>query len=362
MTFIDNILKNRILTHILFWVVMLIFTSQVFFYAGQNLIYSLTSISVLLPSMLIAAYFLVYYQVPKLVYKKKYFQFVISLIVSAYICTVLARLLTVLVAEPLMGIVELTPKSEMLYRVLTSISRLARSYLLSIYIIPIIMLGIKLIKQKSEEQRKLESLEKEKATSELNFLKAQVHPHFLLNTLNNIYALSLKKSDKTPESILKLSEMLTYVLYKCNEKYVLLDNEIQLLKNYIDLERLRYGEELQLHFDNRVTDHSIKIAPVILLSIVENAFKHGVSGAIDNPEVNIYMETIDNMLLFKVFNTKNEFKQDDATDYTKGIGSENVKKQLDLLYPNMHTFEVNETRNSYEVTLKLQLNTNNYGH
>lgn len=359
MTFLDRILKYRILTHILFWIAMLIFSSQVFFYGGQSFINSLLSISALVPSMLIAAYVLIYYQVPKLIYKKKYLRFIVSFLISVYLTTVLARLLTVFVAEPIMGVVELTPKKELFIRTLTSIWRLARNYFLSIYIIPIIMLGIKLIKTQSEEKRKVEQLKKEKATSELNFLKAQIHPHFLLNTLNNIYALSLKKSDKTPESVLKLSEMLTYVLYKCNEKFVILKDEVKLIENYIALEKLRYGDTLKIEFSKDVSNQSLKIAPLILLSIVENAFKHGVSGDIDNPEIRINLKTDNEDLYFKVFNTKNKNKQDDLTDYTKGIGGKNVRKQLDLVYPNAYNFEVDEKLQSYQVELTLKTNNSN---
>ena len=358
MTFIDNILKNRVLAHVLFWLVMLVFSSQVFFYGGQNFVNSLLSILVLVPSMLIAAYTLVYYQVPKLIFKRKYLKFIISFLIVAYCTTVLARLLTVFVAEPIRGVVELTPKKEMLIRIFTSVWRLVQGYMLSIYIIPIVMLGIKLIKQRSEEKQKVERLEKEKATTELNFLKAQIHPHFLLNTLNNIYALSLKKSDKTSESVLKLSEMLTYVLYKCNEKFVALKDEIQLIENYIALEKLRYGNNLKIEFNKGQIDESLKMAPLILLSVVENAFKHGVSGDIGNPEVIIDLSSKNDELYFTVFNTKNKNKQADYTDYTKGIGSKNVKKQLNLVYPNAHSFVIDEKAESYSVELILKTKTN----
>lgn len=354
MTFIEKILKNRISTHILFWLVMLLFNSQIFFYAGQSFLESFLSTLVILPSMLIAAYFLVYYQVPKLLFKKKYIKFIISFILSVYITTVLARLFNVFVIEPMIGVVELTPKNELFYRVITSVWRLARNYFMPIYLVPIIMLGVKLIKIQAEEKQKVEELEKEKATSELNFLKAQIHPHFLLNTLNNIYALSLKKSDKTPESVLKLSEMLTYVLYKCNEKYVTLKDEVQLIENYIDLEKLRYGNSLKVDFIKDISNQSLKIAPLILLSLVENAFKHGVSGDMDKPLIKIHLKTNDQALEFVIFNTKNKSKQKDLTDYTKGIGSKNVKKQLNLIYPNAHTFHVEERLESYEVKLTLK--------
>lgn len=353
---LDRILKNRVLTHILFWIIILILQSQVFLYTG----YTLKVISVytlaILPSILIAAYLLVYYQIPKYAYKKKYLKFIGSVLLSMYLLTVLARLLTVFVAEPLVGVVDDTSSINMLLLVLFSVDRLARNYLLPVYIAPAIMASIKLIKQRSEERRRLDELEKEKTMAELNFLKAQIHPHFLLNTLNNIYALTLKNSAKSSESILKLSEMLTYVLYRCNEKYVLLKDEIKLLDNYIALEKLRYGPDLKITFEKDINDRNIKIAPLILLSIVENAFKHGISSALNEPTVNLNIAATKDVLTFNVFNTKSPDPQEDLTDYTKGIGSSNVKKQLELLYPERYKLQVEETDVTYEVHLKINLN------
>ncbi|TMM58314.1 histidine kinase [Maribacter algarum] len=354
---LDRILKNRVLTHILFWVVILILQSQVFLYTG----YTLKVISVytlaILPSILIAAYLLVYYQLPKYAYKKRYLKFIGSVLLSMYFLTVLARLLTVFVAEPIIGVVEDTSTINMLLLVLFSLDRLARNYLLPIYIAPTIMASIKLLKQRSEERRRLDELEKEKTTAELNFLKAQIHPHFLLNTLNNIYALTLKNSDKSSESVLKLSEMLTYVLYRCNEKYVSLKDEVRLLDNYIALEKLRYGPDLKITFDKDINDTHIQIAPLILLSIVENAFKHGISSALNEPTVNMSLKATKDILTFVVFNTKSPDSQEDLTNYTKGIGSSNIKKQLDLIYPDNYELKVEETDITYEVHLEINLIT-----
>jgi len=353
---LDRILKNRVLTHILFWIVILIIQSQVFLYTNYTLKVILVNTLAILPSILMAAYFLVYYQIPRFLDKKRYLKFIGSLLLSIYVFTVLARLLTVFVAEPIIGVVENISNINMFLLVILSVDRLARHYLLPVYIAPFIMASIKLIKQRSEEKRRLKELEKEKTISELNFLKAQIHPHFLLNTLNNIYALTLKKSDKSSESVLKLSEMLTYVLYRCNEKYVLLRDEIQLLDNYIALEKLRYGADLKLTFDKDLTDENIQIAPLILLSIVENAFKHGASGSLDKPMIKIHLQATKDLLTFKVFNTKSETQQEDLTEYTKGIGSSNIKKQLGLLYPENYELQVKEADVSYEVQLKIQLN------
>ncbi len=352
---LDRILKNRILTHILFWVVILTLQSQVFLYTGYTLKVIVIYTLAILPSILMAAYFLVYYQIPKYAYPKKYVRFAFSLLGSMYVFTVLARMLTVFVAEPIMGVVDDVAPIHMVLLVLFSVDRLGRNYLLAVYIAPFIMASIKLVQQRSEEKRKLEQLEKEKATAELNFLKAQIHPHFLLNTLNNIYALTLKKSEQSSESVLKLSEMLTYVLYRCNEKFVLLEDEIRLLENYISLEKLRYGSDLQLSFSKKVAATPIKLAPLILLSIVENAFKHGVSGALEDAVVKIDLKATEHAIHFTVFNTKNISQQEDITEYTKGIGSSNVRKQLAMLYPGQFRYLVKEEANTYEVQLHIEL-------
>jgi len=360
-SFIDRFLGNRWLTHVTFWLVLLILQSQVFLYSGSSFKQILLFSGVMLPPIIMAAYLLVYYQVPVYLLKGKYLLFGLSFLVSAYVFTVLARSLTVFVAEPIIGIEDAFSNWEMFGRILTSPERLARNYLLSVYLAPCIMVVIKLVKQRSQERRLLQQLEKEKMTTELSFLKAQIHPHFLLNTLNNIYALTLKQSEKAPEMVLKLSEILTYVLYKCNEKYVPLTSEIQLIENYISLEKLRYAEGLQLSFEKEIQDEqSIMIAPLILLSIVENAFKHGASSDINTPEVRIQLGASKDHIQFEVYNTKSATKQSDDNQYTKGIGSKNVIKQLDLVYPNNYQFDVEEQKESYKVTLSIHQNKNNY--
>lgn len=351
--FIDKILKNRPLSHVVFWLIMLLLLSQIFLYSGQSFFASIVFVLAIFPAMLLAAYTLVYYQIPKLAFNGKYFLFVLSLLISSYVYTVLARILTVYVAEPLVLGVEAMPDPDFFLVVLGSFDRLLKNYLVSVYIAASIMAIIKLIKLRSEESIGWERLEREKATSELNFLKAQIHPHFLLNTLNNLYALTIKKSEKAPETVLKLSEMLSYVLYKCNEKYVLLQDEITLIENYIALEELRYGSELKLKFSHNLTNNNYKIAPLILLSLVENAFKHGVSGDVNQPEIKIDLKAMDGQLMFEVFNTKNPNKQLDPNNYTKGIGSKNVKKQLDLLYSNEYALNVLEEKETYTVKLTL---------
>ena len=137
-------------------------------------------------------------------------------------------------------------------------------------------------------------------------MKAQIHPHFLFNTLNNLYVLTLQKSDKASDIVLKLSEMLDYMLYKCNENRVTIAQEVQLIQNYIDLEQLRYGDRLELVFNKNIDNHQTQIAPLILVSLIENAFKHGASGSVAVPKIKIDFVIKNEQLLFSIY--KNIFK------------------------------------------------------
>lgn len=353
--FVEKILETRWASHLLFWLVIFWFPIMQRNILGDDFLPVFYSYIVILPSQMMGAYFLTYYLIPKFLYKKKYWQFALISIGAIYLLAVLARILTVYVAEPLFIA---NPTQETILEIFANVPYLSLVYVPSVTFIPVFMASLKVIKDTYKQRQRIETLKREKTKAELNFLKAQIHPHFLLNTLNNLYALTLKKSDKAPETVIKLSEMLVYILYKCDEKFVSLKNEIKLLENYISLEKLRYGDNLKLSFNKKIADENAQIAPLILLSIVENAFKHGVSGETNDAEVKIDLELVGDSFTFEVFNTKTEIEQRDETDYKKGIGFSNVKKQLDLVYPNQYILDVVEKAKSYNVVLKLDLNTN----
>ncbi len=239
-------------------------------------------------------------------------------------------------------------------------------FLLNGYLIPLLMATFamtidRMITQKNQHEKALLQLERDKNKAELGALKAQIHPHFLFNTLNNLYALTLQKSDKAPETVATLSSMLDYMLYQCNDKLVSLEKEVTLLENYMALERLRYGDDIEIAFTKchpepveGPLNSKTQIGPLILLSIVENAFKHGASGSTGIPEIHIDLKLEGSQLYFTVKNTKNTEPQSDETSYTKGIGVSNVKKQLALLYPE-YSYEVTDENGWYCVAL--QINT-----
>ena len=204
------------------------------------------------------------------------------------------------------------------------------------------------------QSEKLE-LKTQTMRSELKFLRSQINPHFLFNTLNSLYALTLKKSDDAPEIVLKLSEMMRYMLYECNERRVPLFKEIAYVKNYIDLEKLRQHNQvdININIDGEVNNQTI--APLILIPFIENSFKHGLNSQIKHGYVNIDLVLTDNHLNFTVKNSK--LSNEPRKDYKKsgGIGLVNVKRRLNLIYPDQYHLKIRNEPNNYTVTLDLKL-------
>jgi len=348
---LDRLIQNRVLRHVLFWLVVLMIaplTSEGGFGEMKS---AFVFRAVGLPTKIVATYFLVYYLIPNFFQKKRYSLFILWFFVATYIFTAIYRINNIYIAESIMDFTD----KESIPEILISFNRTVLGYFYRTYAFTLIFLILKVTKDQAVKQRQIERLEKEKATAELNFLKAQIHPHFLFNTLNNLYALTLDKSDDAPEVVAKLSEMLDYMLYQCNEPKVLIKKEIELLEHYIDLEKLRYGSRLELNFKHEVDDLNSLISPLILISLVENAFKHGVSGALQEPEIQIDLEVKNQVLQMYIFNTKATNVQSDAMNYKKGIGVKNIQRQLDLVYPEKYEWKVREEEASYEVNLKLEL-------
>ena len=222
-------------------------------------------------------------------------------------------------------------------------------------------IAVKQIKRAFFIQQEKNQLEKTKLTTELKLkeaelklLKAQIHPHFLFNTLNNLYGLTLEKSEEAPNLVLRLSEILDYILYRCDEKTVSLPEEIHNLKNYIEIEKIRYSNKLKLEVDFPNETPNFKIAPLIILPFVENAFKHGVSNYPGMAFVKIKLMVASKNLIFNIENTKNP-GADKNNNYTKGIGLKNVKKRLDFVYPEKYILSINDAGKNFSVNLTLEL-------
>ncbi len=197
-----------------------------------------------------------------------------------------------------------------------------------------------------------QDLETQNMQSELKFLRSQINPHFLFNTLNNLYALTLKKSDQAPEIVIKLSEMMRYMLYECNEPKVFLSKELNYIKNYLDLERIRQNK-VEIKFTQTGAVHHQKIAPLLLITFIENCFKHGIKNSLETGYVNLEILVDENEMQFEVTNSKPAALPYQEHKRSGGIGLVNVKRRLDLLYPDKHHLEIEDTPNTYCVRLNL---------
>ena len=207
-----------------------------------------------------------------------------------------------------------------------------------------------------EFEARQKNVENERLTAELNFLKAQINPHFLFNTLNNLYYLAYTQSQKTTEVIAKLSQMMRYMIYDSNYEKVPLSKEIEYMENYISLERLRLNEQIPITFTvEGGNPQDFLIAPLIFITFLENAFKHGVSNNHPKAWVNIMIQLRDNECVYRVENSKIPFSNPEA-EQKSGIGLQNVKRRLALSYPGKHRLTVENTEDRYAVQLNITLN------
>ena len=222
--------------------------------------------------------------------------------------------------------------------------------------LPIVLgfaLMIKLVKRWWLKQKETEQLSKEKTNAELQLLKSQVHPHFLFNTLNNIYFFTLTNSAQAPVMIKKLSGLLNYILHECDRPLVPLEKEIKMLQDYMALEKIRYAEQMKMTIEIEGNPGEKMIAPLLLIPFVENSFKHGASKMISHPWVTLHIKIERDRLHFIVRNSQ---PMTNETVTTKGnIGLKNVTKRLELLYPGTHQLNIISESDSYSVYLNLQL-------
>jgi len=210
-------------------------------------------------------------------------------------------------------------------------------------------------------EREKHEMRTEQIQTELKFLKSQINPHFLFNILNSLYALTLKKSDMAPTMVIKLSEMMRYMLYECNEKQVPLEKEINYLRNYLDLERLRIGNKMDIELNLHGSLDDKFIAPLIFINFVENAFKHGgISARKSKGHVKLDITVDDRIIHFVLENSKRmRMPENKSLKPSGGIGLKNVRERLNLVYPNNYTINIREDEQIYSVELTLLLNNLN---
>jgi len=219
-----------------------------------------------------------------------------------------------------------------------------------------LFLSIKILKNWHLGQVESETLAKENASAELQLLKAQIHPHFLFNTLNNIYSFSLNQSPQATTLVRKLSGMLGYMINECDEKLVSLEKELKLIQDYMGLEKVRYGKRLDMQVEIHGDFENKLIAPLLMIPFVENSFKHGTSQMLQHPWIKLEITTVNDQLFFRLSNSKPSLSH--ANKQNKGIGLTNVQKRLHLVYPGRHQLDISETEDMFTVNMQILLEEN----
>jgi len=199
-----------------------------------------------------------------------------------------------------------------------------------------------------EQWKWVQNLKADKAKAELAMLRTQINPHFFFNTLNNLYALTVKQSEKAPEVILKLSDMMRYTIYEGNKEMVTLEEEIEYLSNYIELHKIRYKKSVEITFNHKVNT-SLTIAPLLYIILLENAFKHGVETLAENASIHINLTEETGFIIFSI---ENNFDPNEIST-SNGIGLQNLKRRLSLLYKNKHELQIDVSNSLYKTTLKI---------
>ena len=341
----------RVLSHLFFWLTVGFFYFLIFNWNSEFREVSFIFLVGLLPVAVVVTYLFNYLLVPKYLWAKQYWRFFfisfISLLVACWFSFLIVffALIFILETEASLEPAVLHPELQVI----------------SLNFIVFLAISIKQVKRAFFIQQEKNELEKIKLNTELKLkeaelkiLRAQIHPHFLFNTLNNLYGLTLEKSDEAPKLVLRLSEILDYILYRCDEKMVLLSEEIENLQNYIEIEKIRYSNKLNLEtsFPEKITEY--KIAPLILLPFVENSFKHGVSKFPGKAFVGVKLYLTDGILEFRVTNSKNPVSVKNE-NYSKGIGLKNVKKRLNFIYPEKYKLQIDDTEKTFSVNLTIEL-------
>ena len=287
----------------------------------------------------VAAAVINYFLLPRYFYTKKYLVFFISVSV-------------------LIGLVMLM-EEQVLEQIYFPNTRRAENFpgvfitLIDILPVIVILSGFKFAWDAIVKQRQLEEMQAEIMESELQFLKSQINPHFLFNNLNNLYSYAISKSPKTPQIILHLSAVLRYMLYECKERYVPLSKEMEQLENFTKLYQLQIEERGKVNFKTKLIGNSHKIAPLILVVFIENAFKHSQASQTNNIKIDIETELEGDYLTFLCRNNYTAIQT--SGELNKGIGLKNVKKRLELLYPDAHELKITESDGIFEVQLRMEL-------
>jgi len=333
--------RRRWLIHVFFWTLVLALYSVFFGRQNNNFLQTVFFIGFLMPVTIASAYFVNYFLVPRFLIREKYalfaLYFVYTLVISVFLEMIVMIFTFIFMAE--VRISNMSPASIDTVFLLTSLS-----------MVVCLALAIKLLLHWRTSKEEYQKLMRDKVETELKFLKAQLNPHFLFNTLNNLYYLTTEKSDRAPEAVLQLSQMLDYVMRGTREVFVPLQTEWEQMQNYVALESLRYADRLKVETKFTEDKNGYTIAPMLLVTLVENAFKHGVMNFSGNSWIRISVDCKDDIIRIAVTNKRLQLSS------KNGIGLANLQNQLQLLYPSQHDLCVSsEDPNEFKVELTLAL-------
>ena len=336
--------------HLIFWLVYFLFNTFRWGSYYDDYLYSLKSNLLGFPIHIALCYLNIYILMPLFVFKRKYLTYIVLVFLLLFIMLVVKFNLTYLLINQ-----NVWPEGPKFTNELTldySIDMMIGE----LYVMTFVT-AIKITTDWLQEHKRLMDLEKIQLETELRFLKTQISPHFFFNTLNNLYSLAIEKSDKTPKLILKLSELMRYLVYETKTKQQSLEKEIICIQNYLDLERIRYGEQLEINTKINGDIKNKKIAPILLLSFVENAFKHGANKNIGRVSIDIDFKIIENFLYFTISNpTPKITKHKKSIGSTGGIGLKNAKKRLALGYkPEEYKLSIENKNKLFIVNLKIKV-------
>jgi two-component system LytT family sensor kinase len=331
---------NKLIYHLAFWLLAYFFWIFIFRNGALVLTHTITIQFCYLAFISVNYYFNALYTIPQLLNKRRYVAFGVFLL-AGIIITALVRI----------------PVSMFVVTYVFKVAHPQFNYLsiffdsfVNILFWVICILAAKMVIEKIRSQIYIEQIEKEKATNELNFLRAQFNPHFLFNSINSIYGHIDKSNKDAREMLLVFSEMLRYQLYECNVEQIELDSEINYVKNYIAIQKGRIDERIIVTF-NADVNGQIMVAPLLFITFIENAFKYiGFNDSKEN-RVDISLEYKNGDLMFKAYNTKEPYVN--TTEKASGLGIANTKRRLEILYPNKHQLNIINTDDHYEINLIL---------
>lgn len=341
------IANNRPFTHILFWVGYLLIYTGVHADGGDGWWIYFTGELQGVPAAMLIAYVNMYVLFPRFFLARQYISYGLLAILLLFVVSILNRIFGQLVAPVLYPQITERDPVFVWYMILKSMLWFLSPILL-------LTLVIKVFQQSVQQEQRYQETVRERLTAELNFLKAQVHPHFLFNTLNNLYALTLQSSQSAPKVVLKLSELMSYMLYDAQSASIALGKEIAHIQNYVELEKLRYNNRLEVSLNVSGEIGQKRIAPLLLIPFVENAFKHGVANDIDQVWVTIDIKAQAAWVSVQVENSYTPGIAASAGEKS-GIGLQNVTRRLELLYPQMHELTIQKEQDRYMVDLKIKL-------